>query len=114
VLLALCIVALVMLWNEYKHAGMVQDLKRYDLDNFKQTEWTDLKVKVEVDHELITAYGLQKAVRDTVNETLQENARHGRTHYHQRRRKKGAHTAAGVGRVTSDNAGESADSVLQR
>jgi hypothetical protein len=92
---------------------MVQDLKRYDLDNFKQTEWTDLKVKVEVDHELIVAYGLQKVVRDTVNETLQEKS-HGRTHYYKKRHKTGTHSAVGVGKPAAGDARTVAGDLLQR
>jgi hypothetical protein len=113
VLLAFCILALIANWVVWRNAGMVQDLKRYDLDNFKQTEWTELKIKVEVDHELIVAYGLQKVVQDTVNEALQEKA-NGRTHYHKRRHKRRVNRATGVGRAAGGDAREAASDLLQR
>lgn len=112
-LLALCILGLAADWVVWRNAGMIQDLKRYDLDNFKQTEWSELKVKVEVDHELITAYGLQKVVRDTMNETLQEKA-HGRTYHYKKRRKTRAHSAVGVGRTAGDDSVTVTADLLQR
>jgi signal transduction histidine kinase len=73
VLLAINIVALVVLIFVYRHAAMVQDLKRWDLDNFLQTSFSDLKATVKSDHELIQAYGLQKTIHDTVQQTLEES-----------------------------------------
>lgn len=68
VLLAINIVAIIVLIFVYRHSGMVQDLKRYDLDFFINNEFADVKAQARVDHELIQAYGLQKAVKDAAKE----------------------------------------------
>jgi hypothetical protein len=72
VLLALCIMALIASFFMWRYAAMIQDLKRWDLDSFKQTEWTELKAQVKSDHDLVQAYGLQKAVHDAVREEAEE------------------------------------------
>lgn len=69
VLLAVCICALIGAFMMYRYASMQQDLKRYDLDFFIQHDFADLKVQAKIDHELIQAYGLQKAVKDAAQET---------------------------------------------
>lgn len=72
VLLALCIMALIANFLMWRYAAMIQDLKRWDLDAFKQTEWTELKAQVKSDHDLIQAYGLQKAAHDAIREATEE------------------------------------------
>lgn len=68
VLIAVCICALIGAFMMYRYASMQQDLKRYDLDFFIQHDFADLKVQSKIDHELIQAYGLQKAVKDAAQE----------------------------------------------
>lgn len=80
VLLAVCICALIGAGLMYRYASMVNDLKRYDLDFFIQHDFADLKTQARVDHELIQAYGLQKAVKDAAQEN--DNGRR-RTRDHQ-------------------------------
>jgi hypothetical protein len=47
---------------------MHTELKRYDLDFFKENDWAQLKAQVEIDRQLIEAYGLQNAVRHSAKE----------------------------------------------
>lgn len=58
----------VVLWSKYQTAQQSEDLKRYDLDFFKQNDWANLKAKVDTHDALIQAYGLQKAVKDAAKE----------------------------------------------
>lgn len=66
VLLAVCLVALVVLILLYRYDAQERDLDRYD-DGQRQEkvnkELADLRAELRVDHELIQAYGLQKAVK---------------------------------------------------
>lgn len=72
VLMALSIFTNVLLgtvlWNKYNAQQQTDDLRRYDLDFFKQNDWATLKSQVETQGKLIDAYGLQKAVRDAANQ----------------------------------------------
>jgi hypothetical protein len=67
-LLALSILGNVVMYVSYHNATQETDLKRYDLDFFKENDWATLKAQVETDHALIQAYGLQKAVKDAARE----------------------------------------------
>lgn len=58
----------IALYQKHRESLVSSELYRYDLDNFKQTEWADLKAQVSTQHELIQAYGLQKAVKDAARE----------------------------------------------
>lgn len=66
VLLAMCLVALGALVMLYRYDAQERDLDRYD-DGQRQEkvdkELADLRAELKVDHELIQAYGLQKAVK---------------------------------------------------
>lgn len=61
-------VASFMLYEAYRHKEQTEDLKRYDLDSFKQNDWASLKTQVETQNALIQAYGLQKAVKEAAKE----------------------------------------------
>jgi hypothetical protein len=58
----------ISLYMKVQHAEQTDDLKRYDLDFFKQNDWATLKAQVETQRALIEAYGLQNAVKAAVKE----------------------------------------------
>jgi hypothetical protein len=64
VLLALSILVNVALWLQYKHTEQTVDLDRYDDNTFINGRFADLAAQVRADHDLIQAYGLQKAVKE--------------------------------------------------
>jgi hypothetical protein len=64
----------VLLYDAYKHMGdritdeikrkeQTEDLRRYDMDFFKQNDWASLKTQVEVHERLIETYGIARAVK---------------------------------------------------
>lgn len=66
VLLAMCLVALGALVMLYRYDAQERDLDRYeDVQRQEKVdkELADLHAELKVDHELIQAYGLQKAVK---------------------------------------------------
>lgn len=68
IITGISVVASCMLYEAYRHEEQTEDLKRYDLDFFKQNDWAQLKSQVETQGALIQAYGLQKAVHDAAKE----------------------------------------------
>jgi hypothetical protein len=66
VLLSMCLVALGALIFLYRYDAQERDLDRYD-DGQRQEridkELADIRAELKTDHELIQAYGLQKAVK---------------------------------------------------
>jgi hypothetical protein len=68
VIMSLSIALNVVMIYEWRDATMHTELKRYDLDFFKENDWAQLKAQVEIDRQLIEAYGLQNAVRHSAKE----------------------------------------------
>jgi hypothetical protein len=68
VLLSLSLIGNVVMFFSYRSATQETDLKRYDLDFFKENDWATFKAEVETDHALIQAYGLQEAVKRAAKE----------------------------------------------
>jgi hypothetical protein len=64
ILLALSILVNVALFMAYRHTEQTVDLDRYDDNTFINGRFSDLVAQVKADHELIQAYGLQKAVKE--------------------------------------------------
>jgi hypothetical protein len=62
--LALSVVVNVALWFQYRHLEQTVDLDRYDDNTFINGRFAELSAQVKADHDLIQAYGLQKAVRE--------------------------------------------------
>jgi hypothetical protein len=75
IMVACCLVALVVLIFLYRYDAQERDLDRYD-DGQRQEkvdkELADIRSDLKVDHELIQAYGLRKAVEES----------DGRAHHH--------------------------------
>jgi hypothetical protein len=63
-LLALSILVNVVMWATYRHLNQTVDLDRYDDNTFINGRFADLAAQVKADHDLIQAYGLQKAVKE--------------------------------------------------
>lgn len=63
-LLALSILVNVSLFLMYRHTQQTVDLDRYDDNTFINGRFADLATQVKADHDLIQAYGLQKAVKE--------------------------------------------------
>ena len=65
-LLACCLIALVVLIFLYRYDAQERDLDRYDdtqrAEKLAQ-DLADIRSKLTTDHELIQAYGLQRAVK---------------------------------------------------
>lgn len=55
--IAVNVVVTVLLIQTYRHKEQAEDLKRYDLDFFKQNDWTNLRTQVEVNERLLTIMG---------------------------------------------------------
>jgi hypothetical protein len=66
--LVINIVLSIVIVNSNSRLLQEEDLKRYDLDFFKQNDWATLKTQVDTQEKMIQAYGLQKAVRDAARE----------------------------------------------
>jgi hypothetical protein len=64
VLLALSILGNVVLFMTWKHTEQTVDLDRYDDNTFINGRFADLAAQVKADHDLIQAYGLQRAVKE--------------------------------------------------
>lgn len=63
-LLALSILVNIALFLMYRHTQQTVDLDRYDDNTFINGRFADLATQVKADHDLIQAYGLQKAVKE--------------------------------------------------
>ena len=57
VLLAANLIATVVLYEAYQADRQEQDLKRYDLDFFKQNDWQHLQTQVDVNTRMIQLQG---------------------------------------------------------
>jgi len=64
ILLALSILVNVTLYMQLRHTEQTVDLDRYDDNTFINGRFADLAAQVKADHDLIQAYGLQKAVKE--------------------------------------------------
>ena len=64
VILAASILVNIVMYVSYRHLEQTVDLDRYDDNTFINGRFADLAAQVRSDHELITAYGLQKAVKE--------------------------------------------------
>ena len=64
VILALSILVNIWLWTAYRQVQQTVDLDRYDDNTFINGRFADLAAQVKSDHDLIQAYGLQKAVKE--------------------------------------------------
>ena len=67
-LLALSVLVNVALLLMYRYDSQERDLDRYDDGQFITHDFANLKSEVEADHQLIQAYGLQKAVKEAAKE----------------------------------------------
>lgn len=63
-LLAISILVNFVLVFQYRHLEQTVDLDRYDDNTFINGRFAELSAQVKADHDLIQAYGLQKAVRE--------------------------------------------------
>jgi hypothetical protein len=63
-LLALSILVNLALFLMYRHTQQTVDLDRYDDNTFINGRFAELSAQVKADHDLIQAYGLQKAVKE--------------------------------------------------
>ncbi len=63
-LLALSIIGNVAMLFAYRELTQTVDLDRYDDNTFINGRFAELSAQVKADHDLIQAYGLQKAVRE--------------------------------------------------
>lgn len=64
VLLSLSIMVNIVLLIQYHHLEQTVDLDRYDDNTFINGRFAELAQQVKSDHDLIQAYGLQKAVKE--------------------------------------------------
>ncbi len=64
ILLALSIMGNVAMYLSYRTLNQTVDLDRYDDNTFINGRFADLSSQVKADHDLIQAYGLQKAVKE--------------------------------------------------
>ncbi len=64
ILLALSILVNMALYMQFRHTEQTVDLDRYDDNTFINGRFADLAAQVKADHDLIQAYGLQKAVKE--------------------------------------------------
>lgn len=64
ILLALSIMGNVAMYLSYRNLNQTVDLDRYDDNTFINGRFADLATQVKADHDLIQAYGLQKAVKE--------------------------------------------------
>lgn len=55
--IAVNIVVGVLLFQAYRDLRQTEDLKRYDLDFFKQNDWAHLQTQVEVNERLLILLG---------------------------------------------------------
>jgi hypothetical protein len=62
--LALSIVVNVAMFFQLRHLEQTVDLDRYDDNTFINGRFAELSAQVKADHDLIQAYGLQKAVKE--------------------------------------------------
>ena len=62
--LAFSIVVNVVMFFQIRHLEQTVDLDRYDDNTFINGRFAELSAQVKADHDLIQAYGLQKAVRE--------------------------------------------------
>ena len=62
--LALSMVVNVVMFFQLRHLEQTVDLDRYDDNTFINGRFAELSAQVKADHDLIQAYGLQKAVRE--------------------------------------------------
>ena len=62
--LALSIVVNVVMFFQIRHLEQTVDLDRYDDNTFINGRFAELSAQVKADHDLIQAYGLQKAVKE--------------------------------------------------
>ncbi|HLA60962.1 MAG TPA: hypothetical protein VK626_01830 [Nitrospiraceae bacterium] len=63
-LLSLSILINVTLYFQLRHTEQTVDLDRYDDNTFINGRFAELASQVKADHDLIQAYGLQKAVKE--------------------------------------------------
>lgn len=64
ILLALSIAVNGVMLFQLRHLEQTVDLDRYDDNTFINGRFAELAAQVRADHDLIQAYGLQKAVRE--------------------------------------------------
>jgi hypothetical protein len=64
ILLALSLIGNVGMYLSYRHIEQSVDLDRYDDNTFINGRFADLATQVKSDHDLIQAYGLQKALKE--------------------------------------------------
>lgn len=64
ILLALSITGNIVMYLSYRTLNQTVDLDRYDDNTFINGRFADLATQVKSDHDLIQAYGLQKAVKE--------------------------------------------------
>lgn len=64
VILALSILVNIAMYVQLRHTEQTVDLDRYDDNTFINGRFSDLAAQVKADHDLIQAYGLQKAVKE--------------------------------------------------
>lgn len=67
-LLALSILVNVALFLQLRHTEVEVDLDRYDDNTFINGRFAELSAQVRADHDLIQAYGLQHAVKESAKE----------------------------------------------
>lgn len=63
-LLALSVLGNVVMFLSYRELTQTVDLDRYDDNTFINGRFAELSAQVKADHDLIQAYGLQKAVKE--------------------------------------------------
>lgn len=63
-LLALSILVNIALYMQLRHTEQTVDLDRYDDNTFINGRFADVAAQQKADHELIQAYGLQKALKE--------------------------------------------------
>jgi hypothetical protein len=64
ILLALSITGNIAMYLSYRNLTQTVDLDRYDDNTFINGRFAELATQVKADHDLIQAYGLQKALRE--------------------------------------------------
>lgn len=62
--LAASILGNIAMWVAYRELTQTVDLDRYDDNTFINGRFAELSAQVKADHDLIQAYGLQKAVKE--------------------------------------------------
>lgn len=63
-LLALSILVNIAMYFAYRSLTQTVDLDRYDDNTFINGRFAELSAQVKADHDLVQAYGLQKAVKE--------------------------------------------------